>query len=1239
MKKAQGPWGLRPPGRPDTPSEGRAQDIVDEIDPAEQHPFFNQSLQIDRAIREIQVNRTRLESRAPMLLSSTHEELAAAQTTAAFPQNSYDNDSQAIGPQNRHDNDNQAFNDFRTQAAPAAVTTSYRDSQGRLYQQVPSRYASVQRTPSVYGMPNRSDVAGEAHQGPTTDSRFGLQSRPPPNMQGSAQMPSQATMNRQNHRRNGHRYNRQFDNPGNCNRRQAGRATEHGEPELNNHTQTERRRMAGAKSRVRGNVATRNFPEHDTPEQAAFAADLLSKGHIWEISDDAGDIAFETSRETTFGRGNAQNAQQQQHQQMNENRQQQGFGINHNGHGLLALHYGIGNPHPSFAQPPTARGYDIEEARHATTYPPRTVTLPPPDAELSAAWNRHRNRTEPTSLSLPQRSSNNDNIQSLRPRASEPTTFGGLGGRRLFDTSRASSPGMTGSQRNDLSGQGSFTDPKNESLIQEMGKSREDVSYFGAGPASLPTAVLKTAAEALVNYNGIGLGLAELSHRSPEARDIINQTKADLREYLDVPNDYEILFMQGGGSGQFSATVCNMVGFWVEKRRAKIEAYLGAAKEDHVGNEEFERAVQDAVAKDLKVDYLVTGSWSLKASQEAVHLLGDRYVNIAMNAKKINDGKFGKIPNEDSWTLSENPAMVYYCDNETVDGVEFPSFPKILEPKGEDGDPIVVADMSSNILSRRVPIKNFSVIFFGAQKNLGCTGITVVVIKKSLLQPTSNVSKERCPMPEMMRKLGLPIGPSILDYRTIAKNNSLYNTLSIFDVFVAGQVLKNLLNTFPNKVDGQEAKAKEKADLIYEVLDALPTRYKVIPDKAVRSRMNICFRIISDGDEAEVMDSHRSVRGIRVSNYNSTTFEATERLRDYLSSFPLTDETIQYFGPLKRSANASTDLKYHQLLEMRFKTSVRNIQTFSKLTASLSSLGKVAWVRLDDDGVRFTIIPETGTQVWASLAIDSIFEDYTIQSAAPNNTINLELPLPPLSRALKSALNATAASIRLTKNDGIPVLSLTIITNTINSGTSANGFLNGESADPFGENAFREEISEASVRRDREAVVTQDIPIRVLTADRVEGIHEPRVREPDAHIVLPPLLQLKAISDRFTKLALVAGTGAKNANTPKLELSANMHGCLKLRIVTDALNISSVWTGLDNPELDPRQVAEGEAIEDHPSSKLKAAGPEAWATRREHPIAKRSAIGKFLSEMKRDRHIAWTLVRGRKPRDLLEQEV
>ncbi|KAJ0299290.1 hypothetical protein COL516b_009168 [Colletotrichum fioriniae] len=419
--------------------------------------------------------------------------------------------------------------------------------------------------------------------------------------------------------------------------------------------------------------------------------------------------------------------------------------------------------------------------------------------------------------------------------------------------------------------------------------SRADITYFGAGPALLPTDVLETASQALLDFNGTGLGIAEHSHRSEIATKIIEEAKADLATYLDIPSDYEVLFMQAGGSGEFSATVYNFVGAWIARQRDAVLANLGATDEN---DEKVVAELRKIVDEKLKLDYLVTGGWSQKASAEAARLLGPEFVNVAADARKINDGKFGKIPDEKDWKLSKDAAMVYYCDNETVDGVEFNGFPGALAPKENGEGPIVVADMSSNILSRRIPVKNFSAIFFGAQKNLGSTGITVVVIKKSLLATQ--------PSPALMRKLGLPIAPIVLSYETIAKNNSLYNTLSIFDVYIAGQVLKKLLRTFENKVDGQEAIADEKASLIYSALEAHPDIYRIVPDKSVRSRMNICFRVTKGGDtdaaeKAFLKEStaqgltglkgHRSVGGIRASNYNSIPLEGAQKLAKFIESF------------------------------------------------------------------------------------------------------------------------------------------------------------------------------------------------------------------------------------------------------------------------------------------------------------------------------------------------------------------
>jgi len=306
---------------------------------------------------------------------------------------------------------------------------------------------------------------------------------------------------------------------------------------------------------------------------------------------------------------------------------------------------------------------------------------------------------------------------------------------------------------------------------------RADITYFGAGPAALPTDVLETAAQALLNYNNTGLGIAEHSHRSELATNIINEAKADLATFLDIPTDeYETIFMQAGGTGEFAASVYNLVGAWVARQHAAVLKELGADADEA----KVVEALRERVQSRLKLDYIVTGGWSLKAYQEAVRLLGPEYVNLAADARTINDGKFGKIPDQSTWKLSEDAALVYYCDNETVDGVEFPEFPSVLAPRADGSGPIVVADMSSNILSRRFPVRNYSLLFFGAQKNLGCTGVTVAVIKKSLLPPNTVQ-----PTPTLLRKLGLPIPPIILQYETIAKNNSLYNTLSIFEYVIS----------------------------------------------------------------------------------------------------------------------------------------------------------------------------------------------------------------------------------------------------------------------------------------------------------------------------------------------------------------------------------------------------------------------------------------------------------------------
>ncbi|WEW61494.1 Checkpoint protein hus1 [Emydomyces testavorans] len=298
---------------------------------------------------------------------------------------------------------------------------------------------------------------------------------------------------------------------------------------------------------------------------------------------------------------------------------------------------------------------------------------------------------------------------------------------------------------------------------------------------------------------------------------------------------------------------------------------------------------------------------------------------------------------------------------------------------------------------------------------------------------------------------------------------------------------------------------------------------------------------------------------------------------------------------------------------MRFRSQLTNIVPFTKFTASLSSLAKVCWVRLEDEAVRFTIVPDQGTQVWAQLSIDTIFDSYTLSAAA--DVINLEVPTAALHRALKSAAEATSASLRLTKKGSQPLLALTIVSSSWTTGKNALGVA-GPSSGSAARNQSETGNGQPSTAteqerihvgpRERETVITQEIPVRVIHPSVIESLHEPRCRDPDVHIVLPSLIQLKIISERFNKLAtdtmrsnnsgatLVGGVGS----SAKLELSANMHGSLKLGIATDTLKISSVWRGLVNPGLNVAQESQGEAN----SERMRALGgengenEEGWAT-------------------------------------------
>lgn len=381
---------------------------------------------------------------------------------------------------------------------------------------------------------------------------------------------------------------------------------------------------------------------------------------------------------------------------------------------------------------------------------------------------------------------------------------------------------------------------------------RDDPYYFGAGPALLPESVVQQAAADLVSYLQNEIGICEISHRSADAIAVIEDAKANLKKAYSVPDTHEIVFAQGGGTGAFAAVAYNLVAHHAYKT-----GKVGVA------------------------NYLVTGGWSDKAAAEAKRL-GFK-VNIAANAK-ASAGKYGTIPEASTWKFTpetEDIAYVYYCDNETVNGVEFPADISASLPAGVN----IVADMSSNILSRKIDISKFAAIVAGAQKNIGVAGITVYIIRKDLLN--------RLPY-EKEVELGLPIAPIIFDFPTLVKNNSTYNTLPIFGVHVLNLCVKAVLDK--GGLEAQQAESEGKAAKVYNLLDKYPEVYKSPVAKDARSIMNIVFTLPSPEAEKKFLDGakalklngikgHRSVGGIRISNYNAVSVKSVDVLTEYMDKF------------------------------------------------------------------------------------------------------------------------------------------------------------------------------------------------------------------------------------------------------------------------------------------------------------------------------------------------------------------
>ncbi|XP_069043429.1 phosphoserine aminotransferase [Lepisosteus oculatus] len=361
---------------------------------------------------------------------------------------------------------------------------------------------------------------------------------------------------------------------------------------------------------------------------------------------------------------------------------------------------------------------------------------------------------------------------------------------------------------------------------------KKQIVNFGAGPAKIPPSVLLEAQKELIDYGGLGISVLEMSHRSADFTKILNTTENLLREILDVPENYKVIFLQGGGCGQFSAVPLNLIGL----------------KEDGCA------------------DYIVTGSWSAKAAKEA-----EKYGKVNIVHPKLES--YTKVPDPGSWNLNPSASYVYYCCNETVHGVEFRSVP---ETKGVP----LVCDMSSNFLSQPVDVSKFGLIFAGAQKNVGCAGVTVVIVRDDLL----GKALKECPV--------------ILDYQVQAGNNSVYNTPPCFSIYIMGLVLEWIKNN--GSTTAMEKLSKEKSEMIYDIIDQSNGFYFCPVEVASRSRMNVTFRVgIKDGDEAlekKFVDEasrlgmislkgHRSVGGIRASLYNAITVDETKMLANFMKEF------------------------------------------------------------------------------------------------------------------------------------------------------------------------------------------------------------------------------------------------------------------------------------------------------------------------------------------------------------------
>lgn len=353
------------------------------------------------------------------------------------------------------------------------------------------------------------------------------------------------------------------------------------------------------------------------------------------------------------------------------------------------------------------------------------------------------------------------------------------------------------------------------------------VFNFSAGPAALPAAVVKKAADELVDYKGLGYSIMEMSHRSAPYKKVIEEAEQDLRDLMGIPDNYKVLFLQGGASMQFAAIPLNL---FSEKKQA---------------------------------DFINTGTWSKKAIKEAA-----RYGNVNVVASS-EDKTFCYMPEIDPAKFNPDADYVHITTNNTIYGTMYKTLP-------DTGNVPLVADMSSNILSERIDVSKFGVIFAGAQKNIGPAGLAIVIVREDLIGRAMDIT------------------PTLLDWKTQVDAGSMFNTPPCFAIYMAGLVFKWLKEN--GGVEAMEKINHEKAAMLYKAIDESAMFHTTVNNPEHRSIMNVPFKTDSEELDAKFIEEataaglvqlkgHRSVGGMRASIYNAMPVEGVQALVDFIKEF------------------------------------------------------------------------------------------------------------------------------------------------------------------------------------------------------------------------------------------------------------------------------------------------------------------------------------------------------------------